>query len=160
MAARSARKHESPSAVRDTNAALRHTKNHEPHAPQGKQRFVRSSPLVERLSRPAQRAVWARERFSCSFVSGQRPGSCPGGGRGPKDRPARPPGGEGARPTPGFRGSARSAAIRNGKHPRCVVGGVGVSVRTALVYDGNLAPSVEADGYFDAVVPFRRLLGL
>ena len=36
----------------------------------------------------------------------------------------------------------------------------GVSVRTALVYDGNLAPSVEADGYFDAVVPFRRLLGL
>ena len=36
----------------------------------------------------------------------------------------------------------------------------GVSVRTALVYDGNLAPIVEADGYFDAIVPFRRLLGL
>ena len=36
----------------------------------------------------------------------------------------------------------------------------GFSVRTALVYDGNLAPSVEADGYFDAVVPFSRLLGL
>ena len=84
------------------------------------------------------------------FRVGPRPGSCPGAG----------PCGEGERPTPGFRGSARSAAIRNGKHPRCVVGGVGVSVRTALVYDGNLAPSVEADGYFDAVVPFRRLLGL
>ena len=37
---------------------------------------------------------------------------------------------------------------------------VGVSVRTALVYDGELAPSVEADGYFDAVVRFGDLLGL
>ena len=36
----------------------------------------------------------------------------------------------------------------------------GVSVRTALVYEGNLAPIVEADGYFDAIVPFRRLLGV
>lgn len=36
----------------------------------------------------------------------------------------------------------------------------GVSVRTALVYDGDLAPIVEADGYFDAVIPFRRLMGL
>ena len=36
----------------------------------------------------------------------------------------------------------------------------GVSVRTALVYDGNLAPIVEADGYFDAIIPFRRLLGV
>ncbi len=36
----------------------------------------------------------------------------------------------------------------------------GFSVRTALVYDGNLAPSVEADGYFNAIVPFSRLLGL
>jgi hypothetical protein len=35
----------------------------------------------------------------------------------------------------------------------------GVSVRTALVYEGNLAPIVEADGYFDAIIPFRRLLG-
>ena len=35
-----------------------------------------------------------------------------------------------------------------------------VSVRTALVYEGHLAPIVEADGYFDAVVPFRRLLGI
>ncbi len=36
----------------------------------------------------------------------------------------------------------------------------GVSLRTALVYDGELAPSVEADAYFDALVPARRLLGL
>ena len=35
-----------------------------------------------------------------------------------------------------------------------------VSVRTALVYDGHLAPIVEADGYFDAIVPFHKLLGL
>ena len=36
----------------------------------------------------------------------------------------------------------------------------GISVRTALVYEGHLAPIVEADGYFDALIPFRRLLGL
>ena len=36
----------------------------------------------------------------------------------------------------------------------------GVSVRTALVYEGHLAPIVEADGYFDAIIPFRRLLGI
>jgi len=36
----------------------------------------------------------------------------------------------------------------------------GVSVRTALVYDGRLAPIVEADGYFDAIIPFRQLLNL
>ena len=36
----------------------------------------------------------------------------------------------------------------------------GISVRTALVYEGHLAPVVEADGYFDAIVPFRTLLGL
>ena len=36
----------------------------------------------------------------------------------------------------------------------------GVSARAALVYDGELAPSIEADGYFDAVVPFAKLLGL
>lgn len=35
-----------------------------------------------------------------------------------------------------------------------------VSVRTALIYEGHLAPIVEADGYFDAVIPFRRLLGI
>ena len=37
-------------------------------------------------------------------------------------------------------------------HPR------NVSVRTALVYDGELAPSIEADGYFDAIVKFSDLL--
>ena len=36
----------------------------------------------------------------------------------------------------------------------------GKSARTALVYDGNLAPIVEADGCFDAIIPFRELLGL
>jgi len=34
----------------------------------------------------------------------------------------------------------------------------GKSVRTALVYDGALAPTVEANGYFDAIIPFDRLL--
>ena len=33
-------------------------------------------------------------------------------------------------------------------------------VGNALVYEGHLAPIVEADGYFDAIVPFRRLQGL
>ena len=36
----------------------------------------------------------------------------------------------------------------------------GKSARTALVYDGNLAPIIETDGYFDALIPFRQLLGL
>ena len=36
----------------------------------------------------------------------------------------------------------------------------GVSARAALVYDGELDPAVEHAGYFDAVVPFRKLLGL
>ena len=36
----------------------------------------------------------------------------------------------------------------------------GTAVRTALVYEGELDRSVEADGYFDAIIPFRRLLGL
>ena len=35
-----------------------------------------------------------------------------------------------------------------------------LSVRTALVYDGHLSSGVEADGYFDAIIPFRRLLGV
>ena len=34
-----------------------------------------------------------------------------------------------------------------------------VSVRTALVYEGTLAKSVEADGYFDALVPIESLMG-
>ena len=36
----------------------------------------------------------------------------------------------------------------------------GCSIRTAIVYEGILAPIVEAQGYFDAIVPFRTLLGL
>ena len=35
-----------------------------------------------------------------------------------------------------------------------------VSLRTALVYAGDLTRSVEADGYFDAIVPASDLLGL
>ncbi|MBO7654227.1 MAG: ATPase, partial [Kiritimatiellae bacterium] len=34
----------------------------------------------------------------------------------------------------------------------------GVAVRTALVYDGHLAPSVEAEGYFDSIVEAKSLL--
>ena len=33
------------------------------------------------------------------------------------------------------------------------------SVRTALVYDGQLDARVEEEGYFDFVIPFSRLLG-
>lgn len=43
---------------------------------------------------------------------------------------------------------------------RAVKWPAGTAVRTALVYDGRLSPGVEADGYFDALVPFGRLLGL
>ena len=35
-----------------------------------------------------------------------------------------------------------------------------VSSKMALVYDGHLSPLVESDGYFDAIVPFKSLLGL
>ena len=35
-----------------------------------------------------------------------------------------------------------------------------VSLRTALVYAGELSRSVEADGYFDAIVPASDLLEL
>ena len=34
----------------------------------------------------------------------------------------------------------------------------GVSMKTALVYDGNLAKTVEADGYFDAVIDIRDIM--
>ena len=34
----------------------------------------------------------------------------------------------------------------------------GVSLHTALVFEGTLSASVEADGFFDAVVPFSTLL--
>lgn len=36
----------------------------------------------------------------------------------------------------------------------------GASVRRALVYEGELVRSVVADGYFDVLIPFRKLLGL
>ena len=35
-----------------------------------------------------------------------------------------------------------------------------VSVRRALVYDGNLAPIVETDGYFDVLIQFEDFLGI
>lgn len=35
-----------------------------------------------------------------------------------------------------------------------------VSVRTALVYDGRLSPRVEAEGFFDSLIPVSDLLGL
>ena len=34
------------------------------------------------------------------------------------------------------------------------------SVKTALVYDGELDPEVEENGYFDFLVPAERLLGV
>ena len=34
----------------------------------------------------------------------------------------------------------------------------GVSVKTALVYDGHLAKTVEADGYFDAIIDIRDIV--
>ena len=34
----------------------------------------------------------------------------------------------------------------------------GVSVRTALVYDGRLSPRIEAEHGFDVVIPVSRLL--
>ena len=36
----------------------------------------------------------------------------------------------------------------------------GVSIRTALVYDGHLAPVAKADGYLNAIIPVSKLLGL
>ena len=35
-----------------------------------------------------------------------------------------------------------------------------MSLRTALVYDGDIAPSIEADGYINSIVSARRLIGL
>lgn len=35
----------------------------------------------------------------------------------------------------------------------------GTSVRTALVYEGRLAPVVKGNAWFDALVPFDNLLG-
>ena len=36
----------------------------------------------------------------------------------------------------------------------------GMSARPVLVYEGELAPVVEGDGFFDAVIPASKLLGL
>lgn len=36
----------------------------------------------------------------------------------------------------------------------------GVSARPVLVYDGELAPTVTGRGYFDAIIPARKLIGL
>ena len=44
---------------------------------------------------------------------------------------------------------AKTAALKVAK---------GLSVRRALVYDGELSPSVEASGYFDFVLPLSKLL--
>jgi hypothetical protein len=35
-----------------------------------------------------------------------------------------------------------------------------LSIRTALVYEGELSPEIPENGYFDALVPFGRLLGM
>ena len=35
-----------------------------------------------------------------------------------------------------------------------------VSLRTVLVYSGELARSIEAEGYFNAAIPFSRLIGV
>lgn len=36
----------------------------------------------------------------------------------------------------------------------------GVSAHAALIYDGQISPVLASDGYFDALVPFGKLLGL
>ena len=43
---------------------------------------------------------------------------------------------------------------------RAVVRPRGVSAKTALVYYGHLSPVAVADGYFDAIIPISKLLGL
>ena len=35
-----------------------------------------------------------------------------------------------------------------------------ISLRTALVYDGELAPGVVRSGVFDIIIPFSKLLRL
>ena len=35
----------------------------------------------------------------------------------------------------------------------------GMTPRPVLVYDGRLAPSVEGTGFFDAIIPARKMLG-
>lgn len=40
----------------------------------------------------------------------------------------------------------------------CISRPAGVSIRTALVFDGAIAPTVEANGYFNAIIPFSKLI--
>ena len=54
----------------------------------------------------------------------------------------------------------REAAAQVDDQVRAVSRPRGVSARTALVYEGHLSPVAAADGYFDAIVPFQKLLGL
>ena len=42
----------------------------------------------------------------------------------------------------------------------CISRPAGVSIRTALVFDGTISPTIEANGYFDAIIPASRLLGM
>ena len=46
------------------------------------------------------------------------------------------------------------------KKVRCLKRRDDISIKTALVYEGHLSPIVEADGYFDAIVPFSKVLGI
>ena len=43
---------------------------------------------------------------------------------------------------------------------RAIIRPEGVSVRAAIVYSGHLSPAVPAADYFDAIVPFGKLLGI
>ena len=36
----------------------------------------------------------------------------------------------------------------------------GMTPRPVLVYDGTLSPSVEGTGFFDAIIPAQKLLGV
>ena len=45
------------------------------------------------------------------------------------------------------------------KKVRAIKRPAGVSARTGIVYDGHISPVAVADGYFDAIVPFKSLLG-
>jgi hypothetical protein len=47
-----------------------------------------------------------------------------------------------------------AAKVARLRHPK------GMSIRTALVYEGELAPVVRGNGYFDAIVSASDLLGM
>ena len=55
---------------------------------------------------------------------------------------------------------AKSIIAEVDRKVTCISRPAGVSIRTALVFDGAIAPTVEANGYFDALIPFSKLLGL